>query len=116
MGYFAEIDENNVVKRIIVIDSSQYANELLGGTWVETFPSDKNKNYAGVGYIYEPTLQNFYFNNKNPNYILDFNDLKWKRQPPTYYSLFYGKKPRTLITEDDKVYKWNDDTKDWDEV
>jgi len=62
MAHFAEIDENNIVTRVLVVDNEQehrgqdfLANELgLGGTWVQTSYNGRiRKNYAGVGYSYD---------------------------------------------------------------
>jgi hypothetical protein len=56
MAHFAEIDENNIVLRVLVVaneneDRGQQflAEELgLGGTWVQTsYNSNFRKNYAG---------------------------------------------------------------------
>lgn len=48
--YFAELDENKIVKRVIVAESLKWCEDNLGGTWIETFMDDPNHNYAGVGY------------------------------------------------------------------
>jgi hypothetical protein len=62
MAHFAEINENNIVIRVLVVDNSLesegadfLANQLgLGGTWIQTsYNSSIRKNYAGVGYIYD---------------------------------------------------------------
>lgn len=62
MAHFAEIDENNIVTRVLVVPDEQehrgqefLANELgLGGTWVQTsYNARIRKNYAGIGYTYD---------------------------------------------------------------
>ena len=116
MGYFAEINNKNVVQRVIVIESSEYAHELLGGNWVETFPGDKNKNYASIGHIYVPKLKNFYSSIKDKRRILNMSNLKWTPAPNTYHNLFFGSKPKTIITEDNKIYHWDDNKEEWYEV
>lgn len=62
MAHFAEIDENNIVQRVLVVDNSlEYrgadflANDLgLGGTWIQTsYNATIRKNFAGVGDTYD---------------------------------------------------------------
>jgi hypothetical protein len=51
----AELDDNNVVLRVIVCDDPQWAIDNLGGNWVQTFTNMEGHNYAGVGYsLIEP--------------------------------------------------------------
>lgn len=58
MAHFAELDENDVVLRVIVVPDNQehrgqeFCSEDLGlgGTWVQTsYNARIRKNYAGVG-------------------------------------------------------------------
>jgi len=69
MAHFAELDENNVVKRIIVVDNKDTADangvekesigvafceRLFGGTWKQTsYNANFRKNYAGIGFTYD---------------------------------------------------------------
>lgn len=59
--YFAQIDETNVVLQIAVVTHGFMDKnpERYLGTWVETFINLPNKTYAGIGYVYDPTTQNF---------------------------------------------------------
>lgn len=59
--YFAQIDENNIVLAVHVVTSEFMAAnpERYLGTWVETFVDHPDKQYAGIGYIYNETTQNF---------------------------------------------------------
>ena len=50
--YFAEVDKNNVVKRVVVADSIDICSGLFGGKWIETFIDAPDKNYAGKGNSY----------------------------------------------------------------
>ena len=54
--YFAELDSNNIVIRVIVADQSFV--DLIGGTWVETF-MDSEKKYAGIGDTYDAATDTF---------------------------------------------------------
>ena len=62
MAHFAEIDNNNIVVRVLVVPDEQehrgqdfLANELaLGGTWVQTSYNRRiRKHYAAVGMSYD---------------------------------------------------------------
>jgi hypothetical protein len=68
MAHFAEIDENNIVTRVLVVPDEQehrgqefLANELgLGGFWIQTsYNARIRKNYAGIGYTFDPTRDAF---------------------------------------------------------
>jgi len=68
MAHFAEIDENNIVTRVLVVHNDDehrgadfLANDLgLGGTWIQTsYNGNMRKNYAGVGYLYDATRDAF---------------------------------------------------------
>ena len=73
MAHFAQLDENNVVLQVIVIDNKDTADangvekehigaafceKLLGGTWKQTsYNSNIRKNYAGIGYTYNESIE-----------------------------------------------------------
>lgn len=75
MAHFAELDENNIVTRVIVIHNNELldesGNELeqkgidfciahYGGTWVQTsYNGNFRGSYAGIGYTYDKTLDEF---------------------------------------------------------
>ena len=61
MSHFAEINENNIVLRVLVGDNNDSAGDEgyqwfvnnLGGTWIKTSYNGKiRKNFAGIGYTY----------------------------------------------------------------
>jgi hypothetical protein len=76
MAHWAEIDENNIVLRVLVTDNNE-PNEgydwlitNLGGTWVQTSYNTRKgvhqeggtplrKNFAGIGYTYDPVKDAF---------------------------------------------------------
>lgn len=75
MAHFAELDENNIVLRVIVVDNSDlldadgveqealgvaFCQSLFGGAWKQTsYNRNFRKNYAGVGYTYDPSRDAF---------------------------------------------------------
>ena len=63
MAHWAELDENNIVLRVLVGDNNDPAGdegyswliENLGGTWVKTsYNGNIRYNFAGIGYTYDP--------------------------------------------------------------
>jgi len=63
MAHFAELDENNIVLRVLVTDNNdpngdegyQFLIDTFGGTWVKTsYNGNIRYNYAGIGYTYDP--------------------------------------------------------------
>lgn len=75
---FAEINPTTyIVLRVIVCDSKQWCIDNLGGMWVETFDSLEGKNYAGVGYTYHPTKENFSSPQPDPLSVLN-DECKWE--------------------------------------
>ena len=68
MSHWAEIDENSIVQRVLVGDNNdpngdegyQWLLDNLGGTWIKTsYNGNIRKNYAGIGYTYDPTRDAF---------------------------------------------------------
>jgi hypothetical protein len=70
MSHFAEIDENNIVKRVLVGDPNLTDEQALEslvnsleGVWVQTsYNAATNgfrKNYAGIGFTYDQTRDAF---------------------------------------------------------
>lgn len=59
--YFAQLDENNVVTHVAVVTREflEANPERYQGRWVETFFDTAGKTYAGVGFIYDETAQDF---------------------------------------------------------
>ena len=68
MAHFAELDDDNIVIRVLVTDTDdpngdegyQWLVDNLGGTWVKTsYNGNIRENYAGVGYSYDEELDIF---------------------------------------------------------
>jgi hypothetical protein len=76
MAHWAELDENNIVTRVLVGDNNdpdegyQWLIDNLGGTWVKTSYNTLagmhtnggtpfRKNYAGIGYTYDEARDAF---------------------------------------------------------
>jgi len=66
MAHWAEVDENNLVVRVVVgsnddpDEGHQWIVENLGGTWLKTsYNGSIRGRFAGVGYIYDQGLDEF---------------------------------------------------------
>ena len=76
MAHFAEINENNIVIRVLVTDDTYpeegklWLEETFGGTWIKTSYNTignvhllggqpLRKNFAGIGYYYDEQLDAF---------------------------------------------------------
>ena len=79
MKYFAEIVDGKVV-RVLNFPDPTTPNQFLGGVWVETVKDGSTrKNFAGIGYAYDPVKDAFIPPSPYPSWTLDDN-CHW--QPP----------------------------------
>ena len=121
MAHFAEIDENGIVLRVLVVDNAQesngqdfLANTLgLGGTWVKTSyntvggvhnngGTPLRKNYAGIGYTYDSDRDAFIPPKPYASWTLNEDSCLW--DSPVAYPT------------DGERYTWNEETTSWDLV
>ena len=75
MAHFAELDETNTIKQVIVVHNNELLDEdgneseqkgidfcvaHYGGRWIQTsYNSNFRGSYAGIGYYYDETLDEF---------------------------------------------------------
>ena len=111
MSHWAELDENNVVLRVLVGDNNdpngdegyQWLIDNLGGTWVRTsYNATIRKNYAGIGFTYDEGRDAFIPPKPYASWTLNEETCRW--DPPVAYP------------EDGSLYTWNEDTTSWDAV
>jgi hypothetical protein len=109
MAHFAEIDDNNIVLRVLVTDNNdpngdegyQWLLDNVGGTWIKTSYNGKiRKNYAGVGYSYDEELDSFVAPQPYPSWKLDKRNSQWKA--PVAYPT------------DGFTYSWNEESLSWE--
>jgi hypothetical protein len=108
MSHWAEIDENNIVLRVLVGDNNEsdegeaFMNSL-GGTWVKTsYNGNIRYNYAGIGYTYDASYGEdgaFIPPQPYPSWKLSNVDASWKA--PVAYPT------------DGVVYEWDETITDW---
>lgn len=106
MAHFAEIDENNIVTRVIVIHDSlepmgaEWCHKTFGGNWVQTSYNGRiRKHYASIGFLYDKNLDIFIPPKPHDSWILDTNDYVWKSPVP--------------YPTDEKFYIWNEQSLSW---
>lgn len=77
MSYLAKI-ENGEVTQVIVCDSIEWAQNRLGGDWIETkIDGSERARYAGVGYVYLPEIDAFLPPQPAFNYDIDSETKSW---------------------------------------
>jgi hypothetical protein len=77
MRLLAQI-ENNEVKQVIVCESIEWAEQKLGGTWIETkIDGSERARYAGIGYVYRTEIDAFLPPQPAFNYHVDGVTKNW---------------------------------------
>jgi hypothetical protein len=115
MAHFAELDNNNVVLRVLVINNSDTADEngnevesigqefchnLYDGNWIQTsYNANIRTRYAAVGDTYRADLDAFISLPIYPSWILNEDIKDW--EPPIPYP------------EDELMYEWDEATGSW---
>ena len=118
MAHFAELGIDNIVKRVVVIHNNElldgdgveqeslgiaFCEQLFGGTWVQTsYNGNIRKNYAGVGYTYNSSLDAFIPPKPYASWTLDETTCQW--QAPV------------AMPVDGNFYTWNETDQTWDLV
>jgi len=76
MSHFAELDENNIVIRVLVGDNNMpnegydWFVENLGGRWVQTsYNGNFRGRFAGIGFTYDEELDVFKAPIQNPRQL-----------------------------------------------
>jgi hypothetical protein len=109
MSHFAELDENNIVLRVLVGDNNlpnegyDWFVENLGGTWVQTsYNGTIRKNFAGIGFTYDEELDAFIAPQPYESWTLNTQTARW--MSPTPYP------------QDGRIYEWDEENLNWKEV
>jgi hypothetical protein len=94
MAHFAKLDDTNRVVQVIVVHNNEmldggveseakgiaFCESLFGGRWVQTsYSGSFRKQFAGVGFTYDPVADAFLTPQPFPSWTLDSNH-DW--QPP----------------------------------
>lgn len=119
MAYFAELDQNNVVLRVVAVNNNDvkdvngneneqvgilFCKKLFGHntTWIQTsFNGRIRKRFAPVNGTYDSQLDAFIFAKPYPSWVLN-QDLEWTAPIP--------------YPTDGKRYNWDETTQSWVEI
>ena len=121
MGYFAKI-KDGIVESVVSINNSVLGepslsfpetekngidfilnNLFLHGEWKQTsFNGNFRKNYAGIGYSYDPQRDAFIPAKPYPSWIFNEQLCIWDAPVP--------------YPDDGKKYDWDDETISWKEI
>jgi len=126
MAHFAELDETNIVTRVIVVHNNELLDNgteseikgitlcqsLFGGTWVQTSYNTYGgahklggvplrKNYAGKGDTYDSVRDAFISPKPFPSWLLNETTGQWKA-------------PIEMPVVAGKSYKWDEPTLAWE--
>ena len=120
MAHFAKLDENNNVVNVVSVSNDilivngveseqagiDFLTELYGySLWKQTsYNKNFRKNYAGVGYKYDPDFDAFIPPQLYPSWKLDYTTYQWV--PPV---------AMPEITEE-YTWKWSEINKEWIKV
>lgn len=118
MAHFAELDNNNIVLRVLVVgndnclDDNNNESESVGITflqnlygsdtvWKQTsYNGNMRKNYAGIGYTYDQTRDAFIASKPFSSWVLNETTCCW--EAPIAYPT------------DGEMYQWNETDQQWD--
>lgn len=127
MAHFAKIDENNIVRRVVVVSNETADNDADGQAFLRTLFNEPDavwkktsyntlanehalggtpyrKNFASIGYTYDPDLDAFISPRPhgNPSWVLDTE--RGEYVPPT---------PMPPQQENGDGWRWDEDTISW---
>jgi len=119
MAHYAFLDENYIVTEVIVgrdesnFDWERHYGDIRGQlckrTSYNTVGGVHNnggqpfrKNYAGIGFVYDPVRDAFYPQQPYPSWVLNEQTCLWESRVP--------------YPDDGKQYRWNEDELCWDVV
>ena len=119
MAHYAFLDENYIVTEVIVgrdesnFDWERHYGDIRGQlckrTSYNTIGGVHNnggqpfrKNYAGIGFVYDPVRDAFYPQQPYPSWVLNEQTCLWESRVP--------------YPDDGKPYKWNEEELRWDLV
>jgi hypothetical protein len=123
MAHYAFLDENNIVTEVITgvdenITQTDLDGTLVGGSseaweiWYgnlrkqtckrTSYNGSIRKNYAGVGFTYDETLDAFIAPKPFSSWLLNETTCRWESPVP--------------FPNDEKSYDWNETNQEWEEV
>jgi hypothetical protein len=114
MAHFAEIGEDNIVLRVIVVSNddckdaegdeseavgAEFCRNLLGGTWKQTsYNGNIRARYAGVGYTYNSALDAYIAPKPYPSWTLNEETTAWEAP---------------VARPAEGMYSWDEEEQEW---
>jgi hypothetical protein len=133
MAHFARINASSIVEDVLVIDNAvlldaagseqeslgvQFCQHLFGldTVWIQTsYNGSIRKNFAGVGFRYEPSLDAFVPPRSYPSWVLDEATCLW--QPPVPfpedYDCYQWDEDLGFAVKVGVKYRWSEELVDW---
>ena len=126
MAHYAFLDDNNIVTEVIVgIDETELIEGLDPETWYSNFRGQTckrtsynteggkhklgktpfRKNYAGIGFLYNPILDGFCVPKPFDSWILNLETFYW--EPPL---------PLPSSNQEGYIWQWEETSQNWVEV
>jgi hypothetical protein len=113
MAHYAFLDSNNIVTEVITgIDETELIEGLHPEIWYGNFRNQTckrtsyngnyRKNYAGIGYTYDPERDAFIAPKPYTKWVLNEETCQW--EAPVAYPT------------DGKLYMWDEEQQQWTEV
>lgn len=119
MAHFAQLDENNIVTQVIVVHNNDcqingveseeagivFCKTLFGveTKWRQTsYNGNIRKNYAGIGYTYDPSRDAFIPPQPYPSWALNEDTCQWSAPVP--------------YPTDGGVYRWDESALGWSAI
>ena len=107
MAHFAEINQNDIVLRVVVVNDQYEADGVNwcveffgGGTWVQTsYNATIRKNFAGISDTYDEGRDAFIPPQPFPSWGLDEATCRWAAPQP--------------YPNDGLEYAWDEDVLNW---
>jgi len=114
MAHFAKLDKNNVVLEVHSVHNNELLQDgvesedkgiqflvgLFGGAWKQTsYNGNIRKNYAGIGYTYDPTRDAFIPPQPFLSWVLNEDTCQWNSPVP--------------YPVDGQRYNWDEATTSW---
>jgi len=125
MAHFAKLDENNIVLEVNSLANAEIMDEegneievkgieflrlWSGGytNWKQTsYNGTFRKNYAGIGYTYDPIRDAFISPQPFPSWTLNEDTCRWESPIPY---------PNNGKEFNGKYYAWDEDVMNWVEI
>lgn len=116
MAHFAELNSDNIVKRVVVVDNEMcldengdeseiigiyYLSRIFGGTWRQcSYNGNIRKNFPSPGFSFREDINAFVEPKVFDSWILNEETARWE--------------PPVAMPEDGNVYGWNESSGQWD--